>query len=281
MTLAFEKYEGLGNDFVVVEQTSATPRVTAAQAIALCDRHRGIGADGVLLCGRDAQGLFMRVINADGTVPEMCGNGLRCAAWFLRTRGLAEESSFTVQTDAGPHRVWLEDGGSEQGSSEQGGSVRVEMNAPSFAPETVGLLSDVPWVDAPWELGESTLHLTAVSMGNPHVVTFDADMNQRHVLAPAIQQDATLRAGANVGFCEPDGASNFVLHVFERGAGWTQACGTGACAAVAAAVATGRAQSGSEVQVQLPGGSLYITDRGVGERMWMRGAARHVFSGTI
>lgn len=270
MKLVFEKYEGLGNDFVVVNE-----EVLTDQAIALCDRHRGIGADGVLFCGSDASGAFMRVINADGSIPEMCGNGLRCAAHYLKRRGLVDSDAFTVHTGAGPHQVWLED------LSEGSASVRVEMNAPDFRPSAIGLSSSESWIDHAWQVGGHELKVTAVSMGNPHLVTFDDVGDDRHALAAPMQHDPRLAHGANVGFCERQSASSFVLRVFERGAGWTQACGTGACAAVAAAVATDRAQRGTEVEVRLPGGSLFITERGLDQPMWMRGPARHVFSGVV
>ncbi len=271
MKFAFEKYEGLGNDFVVVGDGD----LPKEKAMALCDRHRGVGADGVLVCGKNNAGLFMRVINADGSVPEMCGNGLRCAAHFLRAKGLLKGDDAVVNTGSGPHHVWFESFDSLNAS------VRVEMNAPSFDPQSIGLESDSRWIDQAYFIDDLELQITAVSMGNPHLVTFNVVDERRYGFAPKMQSDARLKHGANVGFCEQQSASSFVLHVFERGAGWTQACGTGACAAVAAAVATERANSGSEVEVLLPGGSLFITERGTGRPMWMRGPARRVFSGEL
>ncbi|MET0339358.1 MAG: diaminopimelate epimerase [Polyangiales bacterium] len=279
----FAKYEGLGNDFLVVEQ-SRFPALTPALAARLCDRHFGVGGDGVLVTGLSAEGRpFMRVINADGSAPEMCGNGLRCVALYLVERGLvtprAEGDAFEVDTDAGPHavRVLRADGGAQ---------VEVRMRPASLEGcEVLG--AGVPrdarghWVDREEHFDGRAVKLTAVSMGNPHVVTFDDVLADASTLGPRIERDARFRAGANVGFATLQDAENIALTVWERGVGFTLACGTGACAAAVAAVETGRAPRGGTLHVHLPGGPLAIRVGAEGEPISMTGPARHVFDGDV
>ncbi|HEY8431136.1 MAG TPA: diaminopimelate epimerase [Sandaracinaceae bacterium] len=272
MELAFEKYEGLGNDFLVVDDERAHERIDAALAMRLCDRHRGVGGDGVLLAGVAGRP-FMRVRNADGSTPEMCGNGLRCVALhFVRTGRAKRGEPFEVDTDAGPHRVLVHEEGDE-------GRVEVWMRAPSFAPADLPLASDHPWIDEPIEVAGRLVRVTAVSMGNPHAVLFEEDA-ERDVLGPALERDPRFPERVNVGFAKRTDRG-LDLAVWERGVGWTEACGTGACAAAVAAVRTGRAERGRELAVRLPGGELTIVVGGDGERVRMIGPARRVFSGRV
>lgn len=279
-SLRFAKYEGLGNDFIILdaETPDALDASLAAPAVvaALCDRHRGIGADGVLLAGVRDGVPFMRVLNADGSEPEMCGNGLRCVALHLaRTGRLAGRTGeLTFDTGAGPHGVWVREAG-------EAGVVEVQMRAPSLAPREVPVLADAPLVEAPFTVDGRVLRVTAVSMGNPHVVIFGALTDElRLALGPLLAVDPRFPEGVNVGFATlaDDGLR---LRVFERGVGWTQACGTGACAAAVAAVETGRAARGRELRVTLPGGALVVRVGAQGERVHMTGPARHVFDGTL
>ena len=268
----FYKYEGLGNDFVVVE--AARSALTHAEIIAICDRHRGVGADGVLFTGVEKGRPFMHVVNADGSVPQMCGNGLRCVALHLTRRGLVSSDEFEVDTDAGPHACVVHDSGAL-------GSVEVSMAVPDFAPSAVRLSADSAWIDAAIPVLERTLHVTAVSMGNPHAVVFDEVGEARAALGPALQSDPRFTEGVNVSFARLSGPHTIELHVLERGAGWTQACGTGACATVAAAVRTERVRADSEVRVLLPGGELSIRAGTSDGRVRMRGPARWVFEGDL
>ena len=265
--LAFEKWEGLGNDFLIVRAGAALdPAVVAA----LCDRHRGVGGDGVLEVGVDGMRPFMRVINADGTSPQMCGNGLRCVARYLVDRGLVDRSSFEVDTDAGPHAVEVD-----------GALVEVAMRPASLVPAELPLAAAEPWIDAPIEVAGQALRVTAVSMGNPHAVLFDPlDRATRDRVGPALERDPRFPERVNVGFATlaPDGLD---LAVWERGVGWTQACGTGACAAAVAAVETGRAERGAPLTVRLPGGPLTIAVGEPAAPVRMTGPARHVFSGEV
>ncbi|MRG94578.1 diaminopimelate epimerase [Polyangium spumosum] len=260
-TLAFEKWEGLGNDFVVVE-VSSEQAVSPEQARLLCDRHRGIGADGVLLVigGGTPR---MVVLNADGSRPEMCGNGLRCVAAFLAERGGAEGLSMMIGTDAGDKACVIERRG--PGLYD----VTVDMGRATMGPRLE--------VEA-----EGKRHgFTTVDVGNPHAITFEpyaeAEVDR---LGPKV---ATAPAGGiNVEFCRvlDEGArTRIAVTVWERGVGRTLACGTGACAVAAAACEEGRAARAAPIEVVLPGGALEITvDEARG--LQMKGPARRVFRGT-
>lgn len=259
MGLAFAKYEGLGNDFVLVE-AEREGAVSPEAARVLCDRRFGVGGDGVLLVlppsspGAHAR---MRVINADGSVPEMCGNGLRCAALHVaRARKLGDVG---FDTDAGLKRCRVDDARGE-------GIVTVDMGVVRF-------LEDVH-LDVDGEAWD----LALADAGNPHAVTTRATPRARiDVVGPKIATHPRFTAGTNVEFATFRGA-DVDLVVWERGVGITHACGTGACATVAVGVAKGWASRGAEIAVHLPGGTLFVTLRD-DEHAIMRGPARHVFSG--
>jgi diaminopimelate epimerase len=279
MTLGFSKYEGIGNDFVVIDER-AYEALGPAEARRICDRHLGVGGDGVLLVGERAGRPSMKVINADGSIPEMCGNGLRCVALHLVRAGRAKPGVVVIETDAGPHRCDVEAPGDVRAPFAEA-SVEVAMCAPSFAPDSLPFTAGAPLVEGRFDVdGEALVAATAVSMGNPHLVLFDDVGERRAHLGPRIERDPRFPQGVNVGFARLTGAE-VVLDVWERGAGWTRACGTGACAAVAAAVETGRAERGAKVAVRLPGGVLEITVGAEGEPVRMRGPARHVFDGEL
>lgn len=262
--MKFAKYEGLGNDFIIVDAGESIDRARAAE---LCDRHTGIGADGVLII--DPKGPSMRVYNADGSDAEMCGNGLRCVAWHLRRTGALSGDEVTVDTAAGPHRCWI------RGT----GDVEVAMRAGTLEPDRVPVAGGEPLVDAPLaRVDGNAIRFTAVGMGNPHAVTFDPVGEARLKIGPQLQSDSRFPESVNVGFAE-DMPGGFRLWVLERGSGWTRACGTGACAAAFAAVQTERAVMGEPVAIRLPGGALTITVQPEG--IHMRGPARHVFNGIV
>ncbi|MFW6050699.1 MAG: diaminopimelate epimerase [Myxococcota bacterium] len=275
MRLAFAKYEGLGNDFLVVDADEpAAGALSAARAAALCDRHQGVGGDGVIVFGVREGRPFMRVHNADGSVPEMCGNGIRCVALHLVREGRVQARAFDIDTDAGPHHCTVLGSG-------PAAAVTVRMRPPSLEPRQVPVVADTPVVDAPIDVDGTSLRITAVSMGNPHAVTFDEVGERRLSLGPALEGDPRFPARTNVGFARLDREGGMTLHVWERGAGWTRACGTGACAAAVAAVETGRLERGQPIPVKLPGGTLTITAFGPGEPVQMDGPARHVFDGRV
>ena len=256
MALHFWKYHGLGNDFVVVE--GAAP-MAPRRAVAICDRHRGIGADGVLgvLPARDGGAARMHIFNPDGSVAAMCGNGIRCVARHLaETRAL--DGEIVIETDSGPRTCTVHRG--------PGGvdSVTVEMGRARIE----GTQEFV--------VGVERVRTLRVSMGNPHAVILDgSDAARAGVLGPAIE--ALVPGGVNVGFGQAAGSS-VDLVVWERGAGLTEACGTGACAAAVAALHEGRLDGSGPVTVRLPGGALEITV-GPDLAVRMKGPAEKVFEG--
>jgi diaminopimelate epimerase len=273
VTVRFYKYEGLGNDFLIFENEDlADLRLTTEHAIALCDRHLGVGADGVLLL--DVSTPSMHVINSDGSVPEMCGNGIRCAALHLARRSDRKTIEVVIESVAGPQPCRVESHG-------RSGSVTVQMRGASLSPGDIGLRSETPWLDEPLRVANHDLHLTAVSMGNPHAVTFDRVGEARFELGDALQRDPHFLNGVNVGFVSEREGNAMHLDVLERGAGWTQACGTGAAAAAVAAVETGRAKRGEPLSIRLPGGTLTITVGELGQPVQMEGPARFVFQGEV
>ncbi len=258
MTLRFAKYHGLGNDFVLVEG----PLVDPDRARRLCDRRRGIGADGlVTILPPRVEGALarMHIYNSDGSVAEMCGNAIRCLAKHLaETRGAPDE--LVVDTDAGPKRCTLHrgPGGAIEAVSVEMGPARVEGEE-DFA------------------VAGETVHAVRVDMGNPHAVVFEAPSRERAAaVGPAIER--LVKGGVNVGFARP-GAGGIDLVVWERGAGLTDACGTGACAATVAATRAGAVKAGAPVEVRLPGGALRITVSPDLGRITMRGPAERAFVG--
>lgn len=273
MSIVFSKYQGLGNDFILIDGAYAA-EVGPELAKALCDRHFGIGADGVLFSGLRDGAPFMQVINADGSTPEMCGNGLRCAALYLHHQGIVRGTSFEVQTDAGPHLCEL---------TIDGEAAQVSVQMPPASLDATSVLREAPgsFVEQGLPTDGHALRATAVSMGNPHLVLFDVDPAIEDALGPLLTSDPRTRSGANVGFAQMRGPGEMRLRVHERGAAWTYACGTGACAAAVAAIETGRAPRGEPLQVHLPGGALRIRVGEPGAPIEMRGPARRVFEGSL
>jgi diaminopimelate epimerase len=258
VTLRFAKWHGLGNDFVLVEGIVVDP----ARARRLCDRRRGIGADGVvaILPPRTAgAAAAMHVTNSDGSVAETCGNAIRCVARHLaEARGL--EGVVRIDTDAGTRDCTI-----HRAPSGEVAAVSVEMGAARLEGEQ------------DFAVGGETLHAVRVSMGNPHAVLFDAPTRERAAaVGPRIER--AVAGGVNVGFARP-GADGIDLVVWERGAGLTDACGTGACAAAVASVRRGAVAPGGPVTVRLPGGALEVTVAPDLSRVVMRGPAERVFEG--
>jgi diaminopimelate epimerase len=281
MKLRFTKMQGAGNDFVVLDATRAPLALSAAQFQRLGDRRFGVGADQILVVERSrTEGIDFRyrIYNNSGEEVEHCGNGARCFVHFVRDRGLTTKTHLTVETVNNLLELQLQaDGG-----------VTVDMNAPMFD------LADVPF-DAsgltPRPLGEFELwplnvdggdiELAVLSMGNPHAVQVVADVDTAPVLTqgPLIQQHARFSKGVNVGFMQIVNRSHIRLRVFERGAGETLACGTGACAAVVAGVHMGLLDT--RVQVDARGGQLNIEWNGAMSSVLMTGPAVKVFEGEI
>jgi diaminopimelate epimerase len=289
--LQFAKMEGCGNDFLVVDARAEMAqgdlaRLEPRAAMALCDRHFGVGGDGVLVISRaSAPGALarMRVLNADGSEAEMCGNGLRCVAKYLYEQDPElRRSAIPVETGAGVLRceVTVDDARRVTG-------VAVDMGRPGLR------RGDVPMVgpeDEPALEQEVTLHgrrfrLTAISMGNPHAVLFiEGDESLRELAeryGPALEHHEWFPHRTNVEFARVRASGEIDLVVWERGCGITLACGTGACATAVAACLTRRARPGAELAVHLPGGPLYITVAADLGGVVLRGPAAEVFRSQV
>jgi diaminopimelate epimerase len=275
--LRFSKYQGLGNDFLIVPEEIAG-LLTPALVKRVCDRHFGVGGDGILIVGQQGERPSMRVINADGSQPEMCGNGLRCVALYWVEQRRSGSASFVVDTEAGPHPVEVELGPARSAQ------VKVFMRAASLAAREVLRDASGEWIGRAFSCDNRELAMTTVSMGNPHAILFAPEgfsPAEMASLGPRIERDRRFVAGANVGFARLESPTALDLTVWERGVGFTLACGTGACAAAVAAVETGQSPRHRELTVTLPGGPLRIV---VGERsepIQMTGPALHVFDGEL
>ena len=277
--IPFSKYEGLGNDFVLIDDPYGRVEIAAPLVVALCDRHLGIGADGLLVVKAPASDQSigrMGYWNRDGGAAEMCGNGVRCLAKHLRDRHGIGAGPFVIETGAGPVRCRI----LEEGDAVS--QVEVEMSAPQFDPASLPMRPEDAASPFVRPLGDRPISFTPLSAGNPHIVTFDVDAPEgRATMGPALERDPAFPNGVNVGFARMAGAAAIDLDVFERGCGFTKACGTGACAAVAAACRTGRVPWGTMVEVRLPGGTLHVTAPGPDQPIRMKGPARRVFEGTF
>jgi diaminopimelate epimerase len=280
LTLGFAKYQGTGNDFVMVLDLGGSRPLAAAEISALCDRRFGIGADGTIRVtgdGSDAAPFFMDYANADGSQAEMCGNGIRCVAAFLHDEGLAPGVAFPIRTRAGTKRVELDvrDG--------RVASVAVEMGTPAFTLAAIPMRGPAweTFLGEPIELGEGWVaKASAVSMGNPHLVVFLEDEPARvHVshVGPALERDPRFPEGTNVEFAQVQD-DHIAARVWERGSGETMACGSGACAVAVAANEAGLTPRSTIVR--FPGGDLGVERREDGS-VRLSGPAERVFDGDV
>jgi diaminopimelate epimerase len=266
--------QGAGNDFVVLDGVSQRVVLTPAQLRRLADRHFGVGCDQILLvepprlAGTDFR---YRIFNADGGEVEQCGNGARCFVRFVRTRGLTAKSEIRVETAAGIIAPRLE----------ADGEVTVDMGAPVFEAKRVPFLTDSDALVQSLEVGGTAVGITAVSMGNPHAVQVVADVDAAPVLTqgPLIERHARFPQRVNAGYMQVLDRGRIRLRVYERGAGETLACGSGACAAVAAGIRRGLLDQ--SVRVSTHGGDLTIRWEGGDNPVWMTGPAVAVFEGEI
>lgn len=260
--MKFAKLEGLKNDFVVMHDLAGLDFDALRRlAPAWCDRRGGIGADGILILSQPtgpAADWRMRIINADGSEAEMCGNGIRCAVLYLFRLGLISKKALVIETLAGRRAVELE-----------GDQVRVDMGIPVLK------------ASQPLIAGDRTFTGYPVSMGNPHLITYADALTDDLVLnyGPRLSAHPAFPQQTNVEFVRVVTDYEIEMRVYERGCGETPACGTGACAAVAAGASQFR--HGAAVTVHLPGGDLWIEWAGPGHAVLMTGPARWVFSGEI
>jgi diaminopimelate epimerase len=278
MNIEFTKYHGLGNDFILIDNRhSSEPCLTPEQAIDWCDRHFGIGADGVIfaLPGQDGTDYTMRIFNSDGSEPEMCGNGIRCLGRFLADLEIAETGSareqYRIHTLAGVMIPKLE----------ASGQITVDMGEPrllaSEIPTTL-VAPDQKVVDQLLEVAGQTWNVTCVSMGNPHCITFVDDVATIPLeqIGPKFEHHSVFPQRTNTEFIQVVRSDYLKMRVWERGAGITLACGTGACASLVAGVLNGKCDR--RATIELPGGCLEIEWAADG-RLYMTGPAEKVFSG--
>jgi len=274
MNLSFTKMHGLGNDFVVIDAINQSVSLSPEQVRFIADRHHGIGCDQLLLveaANSSDVDFRYRIFNADGSEVDQCGNGARCFAQFVVEKGLTQKTQISVETASGIIRPQLE----------AGGQVTVDMGIPRFAPGSLPFDAKVESDHYLIAINDADVEIGAVSMGNPHAIVLVDDVSVAPVnrLGAAIEGHALFPRRVNVGFMQVVSRDSIRLRVFERGAGETRACGTGACAAVAVAHRWGMVDDA--VSVGLPGGQLLIHWPGGESPLLMTGSAQTVFTGTI
>ena len=274
--MQFSKMQGIGNDFIIINCFEEDIPDPSRLAIQMCRPHYGVGADGlVLLEPADGADVSMRIFNSDGSESEMCGNALRCIGKYMYERRMTDQTDLSILTRGGIHELWLtvEDG--------QVTYVRVDMGSPELTPKNIP-------VDLPGEIvlkhrlqmmGQ-TMFITCVNMGNPHTVIFvrDPEVIDLPVLGPMIEHHPLFPRRTNVEFVRVIKRDVLQMRVWERGAGETLACGTGACAALVAGVLTGSCDR--SVQMKLTGGNLSLQWNAADNHVYMSGDAAFVFDGT-
>lgn len=286
--MKFTKMHGLGNDYVYVNAfVEALPRDLKALAVAVSDRHTGIGGDGlILICPSEKADARMRMFNADGSESEMCGNGIRCVAKYVYDHGIAHKNEITIETGRGLLTLKIE------AAAGKAQSIRVDMGEPILEAERIPTTLTGPRVvDVPMPALDGPLpsswqsdcgldpRMTAVSMGNPHIVLYCRDVARvpLETVGPLLETAPLFPRRINVHFVQVHGPAEVTMRTWERGSGITQACGTGACAVCVAGVLTGR--SGEAITAHLPGGDLRLEWSGAGQPVFMTGPAVEVFSG--
>ncbi len=269
--LSFTKMHGLGNDFIVIDNRENQLKQLDILAQKLCKRKFGIGADQILLLeNSNIAGYYMKIFNPDGSQAQMCGNGIRCLAKFIRDNNISDKEQLHIETQAGIIKTkWLDE------------QVEVDMGRPILDADKIPVKQTGRLINAPLTLDDISFNITCVSMGNPHCIIIVDNLAgiplskygtqiERHPLFPQ---------RINVEFVQIINKQEISVKVWERGAGETLACGTGACASAVAAVLNNR--TGRRLTVHLPGGMLKIHWSGQDNRVYMRGPAETVFEGTI
>jgi diaminopimelate epimerase len=275
--MRFWKMHGLGNDYVVIdnrdEKIPDKGKNLSNVASQLCERRFSIGADGLLLVyPSKVADIKMRIFNSDGSEAEMCGNGIRCFSKYCYENGIVQKTEFTVETLGGIKHIWLTLEGKEVSQ------IKVDMGAPHWERSAIPMLGEGTAINETIKVDGEPYTVTCLSMGNPHCVTFVENVDEFPVdyVGDLIEHDKVFPKKANVGFAQVKSKDEMHLRVWERGCGETLACGTGTCAAVAAANRLGKV--GSKVLVHLLGGDLQIE---IGKTILMSGTAEKVFEGTL
>lgn len=274
MKLRFSKMHGAGNDFVVFDAINQRVALSAEQVRFIADRHFGVGCDQLLLVERPTRAdadFRYRIFNADGGEVEQCGNGARCFVRFVHDKKLSAKNAIRVETAGGIILPRLE----------TDGQVTVNMGAPRFEPDDIPFIADKRALTYDLDLGNETIRICALSMGNPHAVQCvdDVDTVPLARQGPLIEAHPRFPNKVNAGFMQVVDRQHIRLRVYERGAGETLACGTGACAAVVAGINQGLLDA--RVQVATRGGTLTIRWAGADTPVWMTGPAENVFDGEI
>lgn len=278
--IKFTKMEGLGNDYVYVDCTEQTGQsITDESSLAklLSDRHFGVGADGLILIGDSKVADFkMRILNADGSEAEMCGNGIRCVGKFVYDKGLTKKTNLTIETLAGIKKLELN---VEKGRVK---TVKVDMGEPILEARKIPVLAEKsPVKDLKIKIGEEENKFTCVSMGNPHAICFVEQVKDFPIekYGPILEKDSHFPKRTNVEFIQVVDSQTIKMRVWERGSNETLACGTGACASVVACVLNEITER--KVKVELLGGTLLVEWDKESNHVYMTGPATTVFEGRL
>ncbi len=271
--MRFWKMHGLGNDYVVIDDRDQ--KITDATTFAkkVCERRFSVGADGLLLVRKSTVAdVKMRIFNSDGSEAEMCGNGIRCFAKYCYENCIAKKSEFKVETLSGIKNVWLTLNCNEVTT------VNVDMGEPSWERASLPMLGDGTCINCSLEVDGEPYRITCLSMGNPHCIIFVENVDEFPVdyVGPIVENNRAFPQRTNVGFVQVLNKSELKVRVWERGCGETFACGTGTCAAVAAANKLGKV--GNKVLVHVLGGDLHVE---VSKTLFLSGAAEKVYEGTL
>jgi diaminopimelate epimerase len=273
--MRFWKMHGLGNDYVVVDNRDQKISDDHATEVAkkLCQRRFSVGADGLLLVyNSQVAEVKMRIFNADGSEAEMCGNGIRCFSKYCYETGIATKKEFTVETLSGIKHVWLDI------ENKEVKAVNVNMGSPSWERDSLPMVGEGTAVNSELEVDGTLYKVTCLSIGNPHCIIFVMDVDEFPVdcVGPIVENQEAFPKRTNVGFVQVLNRNELKVRVWERGCGETLACGTGTCAAAAAANKLGKV--GNKVTVHLLGGDLQVE---IGKSLFLSGAAEKVFEGTL
>ena len=274
--LKFTKMHGIGNDYVYINCFDQKIENPNELAIKMSPRRFSVGADGVILiCPSDVADAKMRMFNLDGSEGKMCGNGIRCVGKFIYDNGIAKKDTVTVETLSGIKSLKITE---HEGKAD---TITVDMGKAEFAPEKIPAIADCDTIiDTAITVDGNDYNITAVSMGNPHAVTFCDEIDSLNLekIGPHFEHHEMFPEQVNTEFIRIIDQNNLQMRVWERGSGETFACGTGACAAAVAAVVNGYCKRDQEITVHLVGGDLFITYTSDGT-VYMRGGATTVFEG--
>ncbi len=273
--MRFWKMHGLGNDYVVIDnrEEKISGKQAAELAKRLCERRLSVGADGLLLVSNSKVGdVKIRIFNADGSEAEMCGNGIRCFAKYCYENSIAPKQEFTVETLSGLKHVWLTIKNGEVSA------VKVDMGAPNWERSSLPMLGQGTCINENLDINGEAYKVTCLSIGNPHCIIFVDKVDDFPVeqIGPKVENHKAFPKRTNVGFVQVLNPDELKVRVWERGCGETLACGTGSCAAVAAANKLGKV--GNKVTVHVLGGDLQVE---VAKSLFLSGAAEKVFEGTL